>query len=204
MGYAGRGVPSNGNRLMASRPAYGAMREEASRGGNRGSDQVRNGFDARRRSFDHWYFYSYPNWLGYGFPYLVNPWLWPGTYDWWDSDDAANGQIAPAADYGAPYPDQTPGQGYPGDLPPWSAPEEQDGGMAVASAPLVEEPLTVIFKSGRASMRMQNYMVTAKVLTDLDSRHYEQIPLDQIDVAATRRVNGEAGVEFQVPIASRD
>ena len=47
-------------------------------------------------------------------------------------------------------------------------------------------------------------MMTAKVLTDLDSQHYEQIPLDQIDLAATQRVNSAVGVEFQIPSVSRD
>jgi hypothetical protein len=65
-----------------------------------------------------------------------------------------------------------------------------------------EQPLTVIFKTGRAPVKMQNYMMTAKVLTDLDSQHYEQIPLDQIDFAATQRVNGSTGVGFQIPGAS--
>jgi hypothetical protein len=46
--------------------------------------------------------------------------------------------------------------------------------------------------------------MTAKILTDLDSEHYEQIPLDQIDLAATKRFNSFAGVEFQVPGPSRD
>ncbi len=53
-------------------------------------------------------------------------------------------------------------------------------------------------------MKVQNYLMTAKVLTDLDSQHYEQIPLDQIDLAATLRFNSAAGVDFQVPGASRD
>ena len=62
----------------------------------------------------------------------------------------------------------------------------------------------MIFKSGRAPIEVQNYLMTAKVLTDLDSQHYEQIPLDQIDLAATQRINTAAGVDFQVPGASRD
>jgi hypothetical protein len=45
--------------------------------------------------------------------------------------------------------------------------------------------------------------MNAKMLTDLDSLHYEQIPLDQIDLGATQRVNSAAGMEFQVPDASR-
>jgi hypothetical protein len=62
----------------------------------------------------------------------------------------------------------------------------------------------VIFKSGRAPIEVRNYLMTAKVLTDLDSEHYEQIPLDQIDLAATQNFNRAAGVDFQVPAASRD
>jgi len=46
--------------------------------------------------------------------------------------------------------------------------------------------------------------MTAKVLTDLDSEHYEQIPLDQIDLAATQRFNSFAGVNFQVPSLPHD
>jgi hypothetical protein len=69
---------------------------------------------------------------------------------------------------------------------------------------MADQPLTVIFKSGRAPVKMQNYMMTPKLLTDLDSQHYEQIPLDQIDFAATQRVNSTAGVGFQIPGATRD
>jgi hypothetical protein len=47
-------------------------------------------------------------------------------------------------------------------------------------------------------------MVTAKVLTDLDSQHYEQISLSQIDLDATQRANSAAGVELQIPNASHD
>jgi hypothetical protein len=61
----------------------------------------------------------------------------------------------------------------------------------------------VIFKNGRASETMQNYMVNSRALTDLDQQHYEQIPLDQIDVAATEQANRARGLDFQVPAASR-
>jgi hypothetical protein len=67
-----------------------------------------------------------------------------------------------------------------------------------------EEPIAVIFKSGRAPVKIRNYIMTAKVLTDLDSRHYEEIPLDEIDLAATERLNSAAGVAFQIPDSSRD
>ena len=173
---------------------------------SRGSNQDR--FDARRRQFHNWYVNSYPYWPGY--PYLIDPNAWNlGLYDWSDPDDSANdssqpgnydsalapgsyesAQNGPASPYLGPYPNS----GY-------AAPAE----YAAAAPPLVsQQPLTVIFKSGRAPIRVRNYLMTPRVLTDLDSEHYEQIPLDQIDLAATQNFNKVAGVDFQVPVASRN
>jgi hypothetical protein len=118
-------------------------------------------------------------------------------------------------DYPYAYPDNGEGggygspdvgeqQGYAGQLPAWNS-EYARAGAAPAFAPsLPELPLTVIFKGGRSPAKIQNYMMTARMLIDLDSQHYEQIPLDQIDAAATERVNSAAGVVFQIPGASRD
>jgi hypothetical protein len=81
----------------------------------------------------------------------------------------------------------------------------QQRSAAGPTAPFApEQALTVIFKSGRDPVKIQNYMLTAKVLTDLDSRHYEQIPIDQIDVVATEWANSDAGVRFEIPGASRN
>ena len=184
------------------RVPYESMSAGAAYGGNRGGDRNGDRFGARRRSFQNWYVNTYPAWLGYGYPYLIDP----GFYDWDDSDDSADNQSGapadyPAGDYPAPYPEY--GYGPPGEMPPETAQVEQPAAAAV-SAPVDEQPLTVIFKGGRAPVKMQNYMMTAKVLTDLDPRHYERIPLDEINIAATQRVNSAAGVEFDVPGTSRD
>ena len=168
-------------------------------------------FRERRRQFDNWYSNIYPTWsgyawpgYGYGYPYTLNP----GFFDWGDSDDSAYDQGGAAPDSQAPYPDQDYGapQGYPEQPPAWPGPGQQSAmaGLTAPSAPASGEPLTVIFKSDRAPVKIQNYMMTADVLTDLDSRHYEQIPLDQIDVARTRQANRANGVDFQVPGALRN
>ena len=47
-------------------------------------------------------------------------------------------------------------------------------------------------------------MMTAKVLTDLDAQHYEQIPLDQVDRVATQWANSAVGVDFKIPGAARN
>jgi hypothetical protein len=63
------------------------------------------------------------------------------------------------------------------------------------------DTVTVIFKDGRPPEQIQNYLLTSTTLTVLDA-HYRQIPLDQINVAATEQANRAAGIDFRVP-ASR-
>jgi hypothetical protein len=198
------GTLYSGNRLAAGRPSYSPAAALS-----RGPDpyHARDRFDARRRQFRDWYINSYPYWSGY--PYLLNPNFYNlGLYDWSDSDNStydnsqAGGyesdqapdsylydQNGPAPDY-PPYPNQ----GY-------AAPNQI--AQAAATPPSPAQPLVVIFKTGRDPMKIQNYMMTAKFLTDLDSQHYEQIPLDEINLAATQNFNKVAGVEFQVPFSVR-
>lgn len=208
--YSNFRAPYNGNRFITTRPDARSMSASASRGWDRSGNQNQNRnrnrglWDARRRSFNNWYASYYPAWPGY--PFLIDP----GFYDWGDADDSGygdseydQGNAAPYADYESPYPDEPPLQG---ELPPWD-PQGQQAATAWPTAPAEpapEQPLTVFFKSGRAPVKMQNYIMTGKLLTDLDASHYEQIAVDEIDVAETQRVNSAAGVKFQVPGASRD
>jgi hypothetical protein len=239
------GFAGGQNRLTASRPLYQpgfAGRDSAwNHNGNRHRDHDRgrgrdwdhdgdrdrdhDRFRSRARLFQNWYFYSYPGFLGYGYPYVLDSGFFDssnydnsgyGQNNQYDQNNQAGGPgyppEYPSGDYGQPG-----GGSYdqPGDQPPpWPGPGPAEnipenpptntGISAAFEPPLEGGPLTVIFKGGRAPEKMQNYMVTAKALTDLDADHYEQIPLDQIDVPATARANRASGMEFQVPAASRD
>lgn len=192
---------------MTNRPSFGPRPASQRRTGDQ--DRDRNRFRERRRQFNNWYTYIYPAWPGYTYPYLIDP----GFYDWGDSDDSAYEQGSASPNYPAPYPEQGYGapEGFPPqseseELPPPSGPRQQftTAGSTTPYPSPFEQSLTVIFKGGRAPATMQNYMMTTTVLTDLDSHHYEQIPLDQIDVAATQRANRANGVDFQIPSASRN
>lgn len=150
------------------------------------------------------YGYGYPGWPGYyPYPYVIDP----GFYDWGDSGDSAYDQGGPASAY-APYTDY--GDAYPeSPQAPYNAPQPYAQSPApvypgAASLAPEGEPLTLIFNNGRAPQKMQNYMMNAKALTDLDPQHYERIPLDQIDVAATEQANRARGVDFQVPGARQE
>lgn len=178
-----------GNRFAADRPQFRPEYVSPNRGDDRDHDRFRN----RRREFNDWYTSVYPAWLGYGYPYELNP----GFLDWGDDDDSTNEQGSVASSYPDPYlePDYGAPEGYPG-------PGESEGNSSVEQTAMPAEsqlPLTVIFKDGRAPESIENYMMTATVLTNLDSHHYERIPLDQIDLAATQQANRSNGVDFQIP-----
>ena len=204
---AGLPISASRNRFMATRPTYRSMGVWPSRTWDR---DYRNHFDGRRRSFENWHANIYPGWLEYGIPYGIDP----GFYDWGDSGNTANDQGgAPPYDNPAPYSDsgygasdEAPQEPFPAENPLTTARGRQPyvAESGIPSASDAEQSLTVVFKGGRAPARMQNYMITARILTDLDSRHYEQIPIDQIDVAATQQANRAAGVGFEIPGPSGD
>jgi hypothetical protein len=186
-------------------------------------DRGRGPHRGRYRGHDHdrryrgWGSYGYAP--AYVYPYVVDP----GFYDWGATDYSENEQ----GSYPGASPDQGPDYGpeapYPanGDVPypqqqqnvqPGAAapvgPQRQEyhfaNSPASAPSPITSRPLTVIFKGGRVPEKMQNYMVTSTALTNLDGEHFEKIPLDQIDVAATQQANRSSGIDFQVPAPSHD
>jgi hypothetical protein len=72
----------------------------------------------------------------------------------------------------------------------------------LSNAPASEAPVTVVFKNGRPPERIHNYLLTPTMLMVLD-QHRQDIPVDQIDLNATARLNLEAGVEFSLPSRSQ-
>ena len=141
-------------------------------------------------------------------PGFVNPFFWgfPGWGGWGFSDNSDdppsnsnNGQQAPAQD------------NWPGDAPqmPSSFAQSQSGSsqrmpytsLSAQSTPAEQNPVTLIFRNGSAPRQVHNYMLTAKTLWVLDQT-YQEIPLDQIDIAATVAKNRAAGIDFHVPSAS--
>jgi hypothetical protein len=199
-GFAGTRGPYRGSGLARRRPLYRPTYGDRSGSWNR----------ARRRG--PWIAgangYGYPGWGGYPYPYVIDP----GFYDWGDSGDSDYGSgYAGGANQGyadlVPYPSSGDAPEPPQEpLNTWQqsspARPQYAGSTATSEAPPLQ-PLTVIFKNGRAPETMQNFMVNSRALTDLDQQHYEQIPLDQIDLVATEQANRVRGLDFQVPAGSR-
>ena len=150
----------------------------------------------------------------YPYPVVVDP----GFYDWGATDysedqsgNAPGRPPYPGPGYAAeppyrasdvPYPQQENAQ--PSSAPVPAQRQEYHFAAQPSTAARTEPPLKVIFKGSRTAVTMQNYMVNATSLTDLDADHFEKIPLDQVDVAATQEANRSHGIDFQIPIASRD
>ncbi len=61
-----------------------------------------------------------------------------------------------------------------------------------------EPAVTLVFKDGRPNQVIHNYLINANVLTVWDDSSHD-IPIDQLDVEATRKINHDHGVEFFLP-----
>ncbi len=155
----------------------------------------------------------WPYWYG-GYPYAYGyPYLWPSIFN--DSDSygsqPASNYLAPQPyDYNnAPYQVQ-PYQPQPEDqqeppAPPDPSPQQPNTSNrapysgAPSPVPSSGPPVTLVFKDGRPSEQIYNYLLTPNTLTVLD-RNRRDIPVSQIDVDATAKANLPAGVDFSLPI----
>jgi hypothetical protein len=93
----------------------------------------------------------------------------------------------------------------------WLAEQDQDAyaqadqapnGRQAASRRGLEEPPTVlVFRDGH-EREIENYAIVALTLWSFAGTRTEKIPLDDLDIPATIRVNEQRGVDFQLPHAS--
>lgn len=208
-----------------SRPLYrgnGSTPERFRRlGGDQGHNRDRD-HDGDRDHHHHGRDYWSAYWYGYGYPYYygpvftgyVDPWLFaPDDYGYDNSGYAANdgyGGYGYGDDVPAPYRNYGQQPNQPEDNDEQStAPQApsgrpayngDEGGSGTTAAAARENTITIIFKDGRPPEHVQNYLLTSSTLTVLDT-HYHQIPLADVDIAATQEASRAAGVDFHVPPA---
>lgn len=169
-------------------------------------------FNAFGSPYYPWY-YGSPLFTGY-----VNPWLFgPGWNDYdsyspyssYDGYGAYNGYDsdppAPYKEYGTQsYPQQEnqeqPAEPQASYQRPAYAPAQPQRDPLSSSTIVPELPLTLVYKDGRPAEQIHSYLLTATKLTVLEPR-YREIPLDQVNIAATEQVNRAAGVDFRVPLS---
>ncbi len=190
------GTAGVANRMRSFAPAY-RMRSGAGRDYARPAyDRDRDGHHPRhpyRPIYQSGFVYGVPQyggWIGPEyFDYPVDYGYDDGTSYTPDSGYANNGGYAQPDDQGPP--------------PPYEPPVEPALPTAVP-APAAEnsEAITLVFRDGRASEQIHNYILSRTTLSVLDGRHRD-IPIDQLDLAATEKANHEAGVDFRLPASSQ-
>lgn len=168
------------------------------RGSQYGYDRYRRpGYGVPFYGYGYAYLPYYPDWIGLG-PLGCYPDV--TIYN----DDAGPDCGDEPADAGPPayqeyYPEGSPEYETPpppADEPPAYAPPAQT--PRPSQLPATEVATTIVFKDGRPAEQIHNYALTQTTLYVLDENH-QDIPLDQLDLAATENVNRAAGVEFKVP-----
>lgn len=204
------GSASIGRPGMIAAPQYrGSMvgNSPAFRSPGRGRD-----FDDHRRGFaqDYRYRRTYVPFYGVGLPYNVG-WLGPDFLDsGYDNSSyaPASPAVSPGDQYGAPSPnDYVPPPSYAQPTPM----EQAEAGPSAAfrpayqralPEPAAEDAVTLVFKDGRPSEQIHNYMLTQTTLYVQDQQRH-QIAVADIDVPATEKVNRDAGIDFQLPAGSK-
>lgn len=142
---------------------------------------------------------------GYGGAYIV-PYYFPAydTYDMSGSDPASGG--GPYL-YSGPPPD--PPSHVVVDLPPEKRSVEADdevtqgpkAGPAGESEVLPLEATVLVFRDGH-EQHVTNYAVMGQTIYVFDD-HKQKISLGDLDLPATIKVNGDRGVDFQLPNRKR-
>jgi hypothetical protein len=145
-------------------------------------------------------------WAGYA------PWLGLG---YWDSSDAYASDYddaqsppyydgydpqSPNGQYDGQYPDPQPGYPDQSSSPYQPRPPYQPTpDTSQSSAPLPQQAITLVFRDGRPSEQIYNFMLSRDKITIYD-QHPREIAISQLDLAATEQANRQAGVDFRLPI----
>ena len=140
-----------------------------------------NGNRYRRRYYPGTGYYYYPY---YGPYYGYYPYDDSGGYD---SNAYQQNPPAPPDDYYGSASDWRNSQ------PPAQA--------ASAAAPEPQDPTVLVFRDGR-HLEVRNYAIVGQMLWDFDAKSTQKIPLAELDLDATRKLNDERGMEFVVPKTS--
>jgi hypothetical protein len=82
------------------------------------------------------------------------------------------------------------------------APQPEAAPPAAESAPVSDQPQTVlVFRDGH-QLEVQNYAIVGNMLYDLTPGHRGKIAISDLDVPATAKQNDDRGIDFQLPAGS--
>ncbi len=154
-------------------------------------------FRNRNRGFAGPWRYGYPGWYGYYNPYFYDPyWLWDSSsyYDDSQDQDDAPGYVMDQQgpdEQNAPY-----GYDSSGDQDAYARSAPYEPRHAELTAP--SAPTTLIFRD-QHKQEIQNYAIVGNTLFSFSAERTQKIPLSELDIPATTKVNEDRGVNFKVP-----
>jgi len=183
-GMHSSGIRSSGSFRSGS---FGRSSGIRIRAGNRYYNQ--RGFYGRRG------YYPYYPYAGY-YPY--------GYYGWYDdplayNTDNEDQDSYAGASYPAPYPENDSGlqrdvQALNGKI------DRLQADVEARNRPKTDlEPATALVFRDQHIEEVRNYAIAGETLWVLNAQAAKKIPLAQLDLAATVKMNDDRGVDFQVP-----
>jgi hypothetical protein len=135
------------------------------------------------------------------FPAVVGPYYWP-YYGWgYPFDDynlnAYQQPSQPVVVVVDPkssddrYGDHTFNESY-------SSPQQQAQTQAPPAPAQEQEPTVLVFRDGH-QQEIRNYAIVGQMLWDFAAKGTRKIPLSDLDLDSTRKLNDERGVDFLLP-----
>jgi hypothetical protein len=165
-------------------------------GGTRGRDRDRHrGFRDRDRGFVGPWRFGYPGWYGYYDPLFYDPYWWWDSSSSYDSDTEQD--IAQANEMNEQSLEEQRARDSDDnsdDQDVYARSNEPRHSELTAPSP----PTTLVFRD-QHKQEIQNYAIVGHTLWSFSAERTEKIPLSEIDIPATTKVNDDRGVNFKVP-----
>jgi hypothetical protein len=202
-GHVGAGRASVG---MRSRPGF-APRVYAHGSSfnrpfqNRGFNHFRNRDRDRRFRFGARWNHCYGYGCGWGYAY---PYLWGGIDPYWWGDDSSydqdqQDQIDMANRMNAQSLEEQQMRKQQDDPPGNQDAFARSMPPAAPQANVQPAPATVLVFRDQHKMEVQNYAIVGQTLWNFTPQRTQKIPLSDLDLQATVKVNDERGIEFRLP-----
>ena len=194
-GFSGHSASASHGGFRASAPSRFAVSPHSS--GSVTRDSLRAGNSSVRPPYTGARHYRRPyiSTYGTGVPYVIPGWIGAYPYGYSDTTNSDDSQDSSNA---APDESDTPPPPEPYQPPPLKPWQPNSVLPHPSPAPGSEDAVTLIFKDGRPPEQIHNYLLTRTTLY-INDPHRRDIPISQLDLVATAKVNHDAGVDFNVP-----
>ena len=212
-GHVSGGVHSGSGYARSFAPGFSSRaRQPFLHNGRNGSRFNSRSGNRDRYNRDRYRFYGLRNdyyggrgWWGNGYPY----WGWGGyPWDWWDSDNsydndyyqnlaAANEMNQQSLEEQRMFRQEQADGDQDAYAPPRRAPAADPPSSEKQGDPVL--PPTVLVYRDQHKQEIQNYAIIGQTLWNFAPQHTQKIPLSDLDLTATVKVNEDQGVTFRVP-----